>query len=324
MIGYYFLLLAGFSALMVKSTDILTDSLSQLAKITKVGKFALASFLLAFATSVPELVVGITAALEGQPNMALGVVLGSNIADISLVIGGAAVIGGSFSIAGEFLKIDIFSVFLAGVLPLMLLLDNQLSRVDGIILLLVYGVYNYGLLRSRMGERYRVDSQSRLLKKMLTGRTGKRLNRWLAWLFLGAAMLMFSADMIVKTGSALANSLGVPVFLIGLFLVAIGTSLPELSFEIRAVKKKQIGMALGNLFGSVVANSTLVLGVVSLINPIRLVNGLGAYLLAAAAFGVMFLLFWFFVRTKKKLEKWEGAVLLLVYVGFVLLEWVKK
>jgi cation:H+ antiporter len=324
MIGVYLLLLVGFSALLVKSTDILTDSLSALARITKVGKFALASFLLAFATSIPELVVGVTAALEGRPSMALGVVLGSNIADISFVIGGAAVISGSFSVAGEFLKMDIFSVFLAGVLPLMLLLDNQLSRVDGVILLLVYGVYNYGLLRRGTGERYRVDGQSRLLKKMLTGRAGKRLNRWLAWLFLGAAVLMFSADMIVKTGVALANSLGVPVFLVGLFLVAIGTSLPELSFEIGAIRKRQVGMVLGNLFGSVVANSTLILGVVSLINPIRLVNGLGAYLLAAAAFGVMFLLFWFFVRTKKKLEKWEGAVLLLVYAGFVLLEWLKK
>jgi len=324
MIGVYFLLLVGFSALLIKSTDILTDSLQELAKITKIGKFAITSILLAFATSVPELVVGVTAALEGRQNMALGVVLGSNIADISLVIGGAAVIGGSFSVAGEFLKMDIFSVFLAGVLPLMLLLDNRLSRVDGIILLLVYGMYNYGLLQKRTRQRYRVEGQSRILRKMFSKTVRKRLNRWLAWLFLGAAMLMFSADMIIKTGVVLAQSLGVPVFLVGLFLVAIGTSLPELSFEIGAVKRKQIGMALGDLFGSVVANSTLVLGVVSLINPIRLKNGLNAYLLAAAAFGVMFLLFWFFVRSKRKLERWEGAVLILVYVGFVLLEWLGK
>lgn len=324
MIGVYFLLLVGFSALLIKSTDILTDSLQELAKITKIGKFAITSILLAFATSVPELVVGVTAALEGRPNMALGVVLGSNIADISLVIGGAAVIGGSFSVAGEFLKMDIFSVFLAGVLPLMLLLDNRLSRVDGIILLLVYGMYNYGLLQKRTRQRYRVEGQGRILRKMFSKTVRKRLNRWLAWLFLGAAMLMFSADMIIKTGVVLAQSLGVPVFLVGLFLVAIGTSLPELSFEIGAVKRKQIGMALGDLFGSVVANSTLVLGVVSLINPIKLKNGLNAYLLAAAAFGVMFLLFWFFVRSKRKLERWEGAVLILVYVGFVLLEWLGK
>jgi len=324
MIGIYLLLLIGFSLLLIKATEILTDSLQHLSQITKVGKFAITSMLLAFATSVPELVVGITAALEGRPNMALGVVLGSNIADITLVIGGAALIGGSFSVAGEFLRIDIFSVFLAGVLPLMLLLDGQLSRVDGIILLLVYGIYNFGLLQGRVRGHERHRGGAKMLRKMLTGTTRKQLNRWLAWLFLGAAMLMFSADMIVKIGTALAGGLKVPVFMIGLFLVAIGTSLPELSFEIRAIRRKQIGMALGDLFGSVVANSTLVLGIVSLINPIRLVGGLDAYLLAAAAFGVMFLLFWYFVRTKKKLERWEGVVLLVAYVVFIIVEWVGR
>jgi len=288
-----------------------------------VGKFAITSLLLAFATSVPELVVGITAALEGNSNLALGVVLGSNIADISLVIGGAAIVSGTFSIAGEFLKVDIFSVFLAGVLPLMLLLDNQLSRVDGLILLLVYGMYNYGLLHKR--TRRSANGRSRLMRKIFTNEASKRkLNRWLAWLFLGAAMLMFAADMIVKTGTALAGVLGIPVFLIGLFLVAMGTSLPELSFEIKAIRERQIGMALGDLFGSIVANSTLILGIVSLINPIKLDDGLDSYLLAAAAFGVIFLLFWLFVKTKRKLERWEGAVLLAAYIGFILLEWLGK
>jgi len=322
MIGVYFLLLIGFSILLIKSTDILTESLQNLSEITKVGKFAITSILLAFATSVPELVVGVTAALERRSDLALGAVLGSNIADISLVIGGAAVLGGSFSVAGNFLKMDIFSVFLAGVMPLMLLLDKQLSRVDGIILLFVYGVYNFSLLSKRV-DRSKVGS-GKLLRKMLTIGSRRRMNRWLAWLFVGAAMLMFSADMIVKSGVGIATYFGVPVFLIGLFLVAIGTSLPELSFQVGALKKKQVGMALGDLFGSVVANSTLVLGVVSLINPIKLETGLGAYLMAAAAFGVMFLLFWAFVKSKKKLERWEGVVLILIYFGFMLMEWIKR
>lgn len=317
MIFVYLLLLAGFSALLIKATDILTDSLTELAKITKTGKFAITSFLLAFATSVPELVVGVTAALEGRSNLALGAVLGSNIADISFVIGGAAVISGSFSIAGEFLKIDIFSVFLAGVLPLMLLMDGDLSRVDGVILLFIYAMYNFGILNKGVKRN---SQPSRMIKKILANAVDKRVNRWLAWLFLGAAMLMFSADMIVKVGSSLAQVMGVPVFLVGLFLVAIGTSLPELSFEIGAIKRKQVGMALGDLFGSIVANSSLVLGIVSVIAPIKLHNGLDEYLLAAAAFGVIFLLFWYFVKTKKKLERWEGALLLLAYVLFVLAE----
>ncbi|MEA3355582.1 MAG: sodium:calcium antiporter [Patescibacteria group bacterium] len=317
MIIIYLLLLVGFSALLIKSTDILTDSLTELSKITKMGKFAITSFLLAFATSIPELVVGITASLEGRPSLALGAILGSNIANISLVIGGATVIGGTLGVAGDFFKIDIFSVFLAGVLPIMLLMDGDLSRVDGIILLFIYGMYNYGLLSKK--RRYK-SQPSRIVKKFLQNAINKRANRWLAWLFLGAAMLMFSADMIVKVGGGLAQMMGVPVFLVGLFLVAVGTSLPELSFEIRAIKKKQAGMALGDLFGSIVANSTLVLGLVSLISPIKLENGLDEYLLASATFGIIFLLFWYFVKTKKKLERWEGVILLIAYVVFIMAE----
>jgi len=299
---FYLVMLVGFSAILIKATDILTEALQELADITKLGKLAITSLLLALATSVPELVVGVTAALEGRPNLALGTVLGSNIADISLVIGGAALVGGSFSVIGEFLKVDVFSVFLAGVLPLMLLLDNQLTRVDGLILLFVYGMYNFGLLTNR-AERSR-EQPSRLIRRMLSKAAHKKLNRWLAWLFLGAAMLMFSADMIVKIGAQLAEIIGVPVFLIGLFLVAIGTSLPELSFEIGAVKRKQVGMALGDLMGSVVANSTLILGIVVLIKPIQLANGLEEYLLAAAVFGVVFMLFWAFVKLKRN---WSGG-----------------
>ena len=143
-------------------------------------------------------------------------------------------------------------------------------------------------------------------------------------------MLIFSADMIVKLGTTIAGGLGVPVFLVALFLIAIGTSLPELSFEIEAIKKGQAVMALGDLFGSVVVNSTLILGIVALIQPIELDGGLPgrqaglpAYLMSAAVFGVMFLLFWWFIRSKKKLERWEGAVLAAAYLVFALLEWMR-
>lgn len=319
MILIYLLLIAGFSALLVKATDILTESLQRLAEITRLGKFAITSLLLALATSMPELVVSVTAALSGKSSLALGTIIGSNIADISLVIGGAAVIGGSFSIAGEFIKIDIFSVFLGGVMPLMLLLDNQLSRADGLILLLIYGMYNFSLLNKRVDRP--AGNQGKLLRKMWQTNNRRRTEKWLAWLFLGAAMLVFSADMIIKTGVVVAKLAGVPMFLIGLFFLAVGTSLPELSFEIGAVKRKQVGMVLGDLFGSVVANSTLILGLVALISPIKLETGLNAYLLAAAAFGVMFLLFWLFVKTKKKLERWEGLVLIGVYLAFAMMEW---
>ncbi len=322
MIWLQLLLMIFFSLVLIKATEILTESLKSLAQVTRVGKFAITSLLLAFATSIPELTVSITSALEGNSALALGTIIGSNIANISLVVGGAALIGGSFSVIGEFLKMDIFSVFLAGVLPLMLLLDSRLSRVDGIILLLIYGLYNYGLLNghARHGHGSRPTG---LFTGLFKHKNLSRFNRSVAWLFLGAALLMFSADMIVKLATRLAGGFGVPVFLIGLFFVGIGATMPELFFEIKAVKKRQAGMVLGNLFGSVVVNSTLILGVTALIQPIKLDRGLPAYLLSAAVFGLIFLLFWYFVRTKKKLERWEGVVLIAAYFVFILVEWLR-
>lgn len=323
MIMVYLLLLIGFSLLLIKATDIVTESLNELSKITQIGKFAITSLLLAFATSIPELVVGITAALEGRSSLSLGVILGSNIANLSLVVGGAAVIGGTLSVAGKFLRLDVFSVFLAGVMPLMLLLDKTLSRADGIILLLVYGVYNYGILRNQQADMPTGTGRFKLIM-LSQGLKNKKADKWLAWLFLGVALLIFSADMVVKIAVGSAQILQVPVLLIGMFMIAIGATLPELTFEARAIKKRQAGMVLGNLTGSIVVNSTLILGLVALINPIKLEHGLNAYLLAVAAFGVMFILFWHFVRTKKKLERWEGAALILIYFGFAIMEWIKR
>lgn len=322
MIWFNLALILGFSLLLIKSTDIITESLKELAKITRLGQFAITSLLLAFATSIPELVVGITAAIEGRPSLSLGVILGSNIANLSIVIGGAALIGGTLSVSGDFYKFDIFGVFLAGVLPLILMMDRILSRTDGLILLLIYGFYNYSLLKYQPKNP---DEFSGRFKLRFINRAfvGGKMNRWLAWLCLGTALLIFSADTIVKISINLAQILSVPEFFIGVFIIAIGATLPELSFGIRAIRKKQAAMILGNLTGSIVVNSTLILGVVSLIEPIKLANGLNAYLLAAAAFGVMFILFWQFVKSKKKLERWEGLALIAAYAVFALLEWGK-
>ena len=113
-------------------------------------------------------------------------------------------------------------------------------------------------------------------------------------------------------------------FLVGLFLVAVGTSLPELSFEIEAIRKKEVGMVYGNLLGSIVANSSLILGVTALIVPIRLSErDVESYLVATVAFVLVFGAFWWLVRTKKRLDRWEGGVLVLIYGLFALWEWLR-
>jgi cation:H+ antiporter len=308
-----------FSFVLVKATELLIQALDQLTKSTRLKKFALTSLLLALATSLPELFVSVSAALANQPGLALGNILGSNIADMSLVIGGAAIVGGSLAVSGEFLKQEIFYTFLAGALPLLLLIDNYLSRLEGILLILVYGAYNYTVLWGRAKNRDFLTSAP--IRKFLKRFNQSSAPKHLAWVFIGVALLLFSADWLVRIATAMAYQIHLPVLFIGLFLISLGTSLPELSFEIAAVRKKEIGMVFGDLLGSVVANSTLILGLTALIRPIQLEHGLSVYFIATIFFAIIFSCFWFFVRSKKRLDWWEGLILIMVYLLFIIIEY---
>lgn len=323
MIIVYLALIVFFCFILIKATDILVINLKSLSQATKLGEFAITSFLLALATSLPELFVGITAALEGKPNLSLGNVVGSNIANLSLVIGGAALIGGTVAVRGIFLRRDVFYAFLAGAAPMLLLFDKQLSRVDALILLVLYGFYNAWVFNERYREVVARDGQEpgfvhRLIRS-LNHQGGKAE---LGWIFLGIALLLFSADMLVRIATKLAVVLNLPLLLIGLFLVAVGTSLPELAFSLRAIREKRAEMVFGDLLGSIVANGTLIIGLTCLISPVR-IRAFQEYLLATMAFVIIFGLFYLLIRTKKKLERWEGAILLLVYLLFVLLEFLQ-
>ena len=320
MIIIYILLILMFSLLLVKSTDILVVNLKNFADDTGLGKFAVTTFLLALATSLPELFVGITSALEGTPNLSLGNVIGSNIADLSLVIGGAALVGGAVGVRGQFLKKDVFYAFLAGAAPMVLLFDKKLTRVDGLILLALYGFYNVWVFAERAKDLAKERGEEAGFVRRLIRRINHRGTRTeLAWIFLGVALLLFSADMLVRFAQKIAVGLNMPLLMIGLLVVALGTSLPELAFELKAIKEKEPGMVFGDLLGSIVANGTLIIGVTSLISPIK-IRAFDEYLLATMSFVVTFGLFYLFIHTKRKLERWEGGILLAAYFLFVLLE----
>lgn len=314
-------LLIIFGYLLIKATTHLVDELRDIAQITKMEKYGLTAFLLAFATSLPELIVGVAAALEGRPTLSLGNVLGSNIADISFVMGGIAIVGGSVRVLGEFLRRDLFSAFLAGSLPLLLLIDSSLSRIDAVVLLSVYFWFTYTVLGKKTEEiaEYQ-ESDIPFMQKVFLRLRQDGVKKHYFWLFFWVAMLLFSADMLVRVSINVAGDLGVPVILIGMFFIALGTSLPEFAFELRALKSHETAMVFGDLLGSIVANSTLVLGITALIKPIILDGGFTPYLLATVTFVVLFGLFWIFTSTQKILERWEGVLLLLVYLLFIYFE----
>ncbi|MFC1654021.1 calcium/sodium antiporter [Patescibacteria group bacterium] len=313
-----------FSMLLVKATDIVTDGLHDLAEKISVNAFGLTAFVLALATSLPELFVGITAAVHGNPEISMGNVIGSNIANLSLVLGGAALVAGSVKAYDEFLSGEVFHTFLAGSLPLLLLIDGSLTRLDGVLLLVVYLLYNLTVLQERREEMVKSKKkQISWYRRLWFKIADKDVERSVGKLVIGVALMIASADMLVRIAEQAAIRLNLPMALVGMVLVAIGTSLPELSFGIAALKKKETEMALGNILGSVVANSTLILGITALLSPFDLDGGLRSYLIATIAFVVVFGFFWVFVRSKKQLDRWEGLVLLLMYAVFVIFELVK-
>jgi cation:H+ antiporter len=148
----------------------------------------------------------------------------------------------------------------------------------------------------------------------------KDVERGLIRLVAGSAALIVASDLIVKLAIQMAELIHIPVLLIGLFLVSIGTTLPELTFEIKTIGQEEYLMVFGNIVGSIVANSALILGLVALLSPINLGRGVGPYMVAVIAFVVMYAIFWFFVYSSKRLERWEGLALVLFYLVFVLVQ----
>jgi len=313
--------LLAFSVVIIKAADFVIVALRRISKKTKTGLFALSAVILALGTSFPELFVGITSALEGTPELAFGVVIGSNIANISLVAGVSALIAGKVHVHGDFLKRDVWIALVAGLLPILLVFDGGLGRVDGLILLAVYGAYASSFFRKRydqIAEEHKKENIFyRFMRKFshVDGKITVEFGR----LFLGIALLLFSADMIVRIAKILAETANVPVFVIGLVVLAIGTSLPEIAFSFRSLEDHQPSMFFGNLLGSTIANSTLIIGITSLVHPVK-VSSVDNYFIASITFVIVSLTFWYFIKSKLRLDRWEAAVLVLLYIIFVVVE----
>lgn len=316
----YLILIFLLSFILIKATDILIVNFEALSAKTKIRKFALTGLILGLATSLPELFVGLSASFAGKSILSLGNIMGANIANLSLVVGGAALIGGALRVEGIFLKKDVFYVFLAATAPMILLTDKVLSRIDGLILLTLYVFYQIVIFSEKKHRQEFKKTQEmgvihRLIRKMNHLETKKEIG----WILLSIIVLLFSADFLVRAAMKLAVVLNLPLILIGLLIVSVGTTLPELVFGIKAIKDKQSSMVFGNLSGSIAANATLIIGLVALISPMR-IQAFASYFLATMAFLIIFGLFYFFIRTKHRLDRWEGLALLLVYLVFVIME----
>lgn len=312
------------SFVLIKSVDQVVIAVRRLSKNSSSIAFIISALFLAVATSLPEFFVAVSSALEGTPALSLGNVLGANIANLSLVAGLAAFVVGKVNVHGNFIKKEVAVAAIAGFLPLVLVSDRNLSRSDGLILLASYGAYASSFFKQRfleIAESHRKEGfVHRFFRKIahIDADKTKEAGR----LFVGIALLLLSSNLLVKVAKLLAETANIPVFLVGLILLSIGTTLPELAFSIRSLEDREPTMFFGNLLGSLIANSTLIVGIAATITPIK-VAAVDEYFIASFAFLFIFLAFWYFIKSKLALERWEAGVLLLVYIIFVVVEFWK-
>lgn len=291
--------------LIVLSSGVVVDVFERFILHLPIKKNRVISILIGFSLALPELFVGIAAALDGKPQMALGTVVGASMANLSLIIGGLAIIAVAIPIVGEYLKKDLWVTVGLALMPFLMLFDGTISRLEGGVLVALYFGYAFFLSNGKVTIK-----QS---KKKITN-----YEKWglLVILILGVVIMAVCSWQLVQIAVRMAAVWGVSWFWMGLLLIAFGTTLPELLLLSVSKKKSKASLALPNLLSSVVINSTMILGIVALITPIVMHESLQRGL--SGMFLVIILgIFWLFTKSKKKLERWEGVVLVGVYLMFI-------
>jgi len=282
-------------------------------KLNKSSKVVMAALLVALGTSLPELFVAIASGYSHQGEISLGNILGANIANASLVIGGASVLSGSLAVVGDFVHWEFMMAFVAGLSPFLLMMDGELGRLDGAILVVIYLIYLRDILgdwRQRSLVHYQVVRHGLLSQLRRLHR--KHIDGVILKLVFGILLMMLGSHLLIRTVVNLSAGLGVLPVWIGIFVLALGTTLPELVLSMGAIAKKESLLVLGNLLGSIVANSTLIAGILVLISPVKLVRMM-PYLTSSIGFVIIFSIFWLFSNQKRRLERWEGMVLVGIY-----------
>ena len=290
-------------ALVLKGADFLTEGASALARRMHVPEIVIGLTIVAAGTSAPELFVSVVSALNGTPDLAVGNVVGSNTMNCMLIVGCAAMVA-PMTISRSTVRKDIPFAVMASILLTCIALDNYLGRIDGIILLLGFVVFMaYTLLQAKNGQ---AEPQTEV----------RQLNPWLSLLFLviGLAMLVAGSNVFVDSASSVAAALGISEGVIGLTVVAGGTSLPELATSVVAARKGQSAIAIGNVIGSNVFNILLILGMTAVISPLQ-IEGITTIDMAVMLVSVS--LVWLFSYTRFTVERWEGALLVGGYLVYL-------
>lgn len=296
-------LTGALGALMVSGRQ-LVRSLMVVTRAFGIPEFSVGFVLLAVSTSLPEIFIGISSARQEAASLVLATALGSNIVNMTFIVGLAAIISLGIKTDGLNIRRDLLLGGVITMLPIFFMADAAITRFEGLILLAAFCFYVWQVYRDRRREQAR----------SYPGHLGQGL-RALAMIAVLIIVLLLASEITVRTATSIAAQFHLPAFLIGLFILAFGTSLPELVTTLNAAILGRPQLALGNILGSNVADSGIVVGLAALVHPLAI--ALSPDIIITALFVLLSLLIigWF-AHTKKILSLMEGIALVLVFVTF--------
>ena len=304
-------------AVLVWSADKFVDGAVGVAEFCGMSTLLIGMVIVGFGTSAPELTVSAISASQGNPALALGNAYGSNIANIALILGATALIS-PILMQRSVIRGDLPILIAVSLLSIALVWDGSVVRWNGVLLLVVFAlVMAYSILREL--KKARVEASNSVEEESAGKQTS--LGKSIFWLVLGLALLVASSRALVWGAVEIARTLGVSDLLIGLTIVAIGTSLPELASSIAAARKGENDIALGNIIGSNLFNTLAVVGLAATISPMDEIEKAVTYrdMPLMTALTVALIVLGFRRKGDGRLNRIAGAILLAVYIGYLAL-----
>ena len=313
MLGNLVAIVAGL-LLLVWGADRFVHGAAALARNLGVAPLLIGLTIVAFATSAPEIIVSVLAASRGEPDLAIGNAIGSNTANIGLVLGGVAMFR-PIELTSATLRREMPALLAVSLLTVTLFLDSHLSRIDGLVLLTGLVIVMVWLtrlgLRSAQTDPMLVDYDAEIPKDVSTVMA-------FVWLAIGLGMLLVGAEFVVDGAIGIARELGVSEIVIGITLVALGTSVPELAVSLVSAIKGEFGLAIGNVVGSNIFNLLAVVGVAATIQPSPLPESvLSLHIFVMSAFTLVLFAMTYEYDGQGRINRIEGAALLAAFIAYV-------
>lgn len=301
--------------LVLWGADKLTDGSVAIAQKMRVSQVIIGLTVVAMGTSMPEFSVSLVSALKGTSDLAIGNVIGSNIIN-SLFIVGVSAMFSPILITPITIKKDIPFALVSSVVLMMLCYDGMIGRIDAGIIFAMFIIFMIKTLQEAKSDVKidKANNKSIISENIISEKQHKKIWVSVIWIIVGLLCLILGSNLFVSGAVKVASSLGVSDAIIGLTIVAGGTSLPELATSVVAARKGDSGIAIGNVIGSNIFNILAILGVTGLIHPM-LLQGITMFDISIMV--ISMILIWFLSFTKYTIERWEGFCLIVVFIGYM-------